>query len=206
MLWLWGSGLWYCWFWRVPFVSVFKISSSWSTLTAGLWLENHVKYVKLGSESHLFYEASSCKQTVCFFICDIVKQVWGSEFAGRSLNIRFLSFSSQDSESLDECIQAVLFTLYRPFQATSRTVLCQVLNVVEHCYKGDSLHCLIHFLLPAKQLLLNLQEHACVSYLWILLTPFACALQRISSESDQEIFLICLFTHSANSRTKVGHR
>ncbi|XP_063738347.1 rho guanine nucleotide exchange factor 40-like isoform X2 [Eleginops maclovinus] len=74
-----------------------------------------------------------------------------------------------DGESVDRCLQSTLSSLYPPYQLTAPTLLPQVLRVVQGRYRGDALHFLLHFLLPAKQLLEELQQHACVQYGGLLL-------------------------------------
>nr|XP_046200070.1 uncharacterized protein LOC124032067 isoform X1 [Oncorhynchus gorbuscha] len=69
-----------------------------------------------------------------------------------------------NSESLDRSIQNTLSDLYPPFEATAPTVLSQLFQVIEECYQGDALKCLLDFLITAKHILESVQQAACAQY------------------------------------------
>ncbi|XP_077458578.1 quattro isoform X2 [Stigmatopora argus] len=67
-------------------------------------------------------------------------------------------------ESLDSSIQSALSTLYPPFEVTAPIVISQLFRIIEERYHGDTLQCLVDFLIPSKHLLESVQQAACAGY------------------------------------------
>ncbi|XP_060913101.1 uncharacterized protein LOC132989462 isoform X2 [Labrus mixtus] len=67
-------------------------------------------------------------------------------------------------DSLEGSIQNLLSVLYPPFEATAPTLLSQLFLTIESRYQGDSLRCLLDFLVPAKHILDTVQQAACAPY------------------------------------------
>lgn len=67
-------------------------------------------------------------------------------------------------QSVEDCLQSTLSSLYPPFEVTAPTLLTQVFSLLERTYREDPLRYTLEFLIPAKKILQTVQHQACSQY------------------------------------------